>query len=130
MKNGKTCGLDRVPTEVLKHLGDWGVCVKSPTSSTQSRKAAICRTNGERGPSHLSNTDKGDHSMNCSNYRGIKLLSQTMKLLGAYDRPKAQEHCSKFRWSIWIQDWGWNHGCHVFQTPPPSPQNYYAPKLS
>ncbi len=31
MKHDKTCGLDRVPTEVLKHLGDWGVCVKSPT---------------------------------------------------------------------------------------------------
>ena len=25
MKNGKSCGPDGIPTEALKHLGDWGV---------------------------------------------------------------------------------------------------------
>ena len=25
MKNGKSCGPDEIPTEALKHLGDWGV---------------------------------------------------------------------------------------------------------
>ena len=53
MKNGRSCGPDGIPTEALKHLGDWG-CVNSPTSSMQSCKTARCQTNGERAPSHLS----------------------------------------------------------------------------
>ena len=55
-----------------------GVC-NSPKSSMQSGKAARCQMNGGRAQIKPIYTDKGDH-MNCSNYRGIKLLSHTMKL--------------------------------------------------
>ena len=57
-----------------------GVCVNSPKSSMQSCKAARCQTNGESTITPIYK-DKGDHNhMNCGNYRGIKLLSHTMKL--------------------------------------------------
>ena len=53
MKNGKSCRPDGIPTEALKHLGDWGG-VKPPKSPMRSCKAARWQTNGEREPSHLS----------------------------------------------------------------------------
>ena len=78
MKNGKSCGPDGIPTEALKHLGDWGVrqfttnfnaIMQSGKMSAEWRESTIT-------PIHK---DKGDH-MNCCNYRGSKLLSHTMKL--------------------------------------------------
>ena len=78
MKNGKSCGPDRIPTEALKHLGDWGV-----RQLTKIFNAIL--QNGKRPDEWRESTitpiykDKGDH-MKCSNYRGIKLLSHTMKL--------------------------------------------------
>ena len=77
MKNGKSCGPDGIPTEALKHLGDWGVrqltkisnaIMPSGKMSDELRESIIT-------PIYK---DKGDH-MNCSNYRGIKLLCHTMK---------------------------------------------------
>ena len=65
-----------------------GVCVNSPKSSMQSCKAARCQTNGERESTITPiYKDKGDH-MNCNNYRGIKLLSHTMKLYGSVSSTK------------------------------------------
>ena len=78
MKKGKSCGPDGIPTEALKHLGDLGV-----RQLTQIFNAII--QSGKMTDEWRENTitpiykDKGDH-MNCSNYRGIKLLSHTMKL--------------------------------------------------
>ena len=78
MKNGKSCGPDGIPTEALKHHGDWGVrqltnifnaILQSGKMPDEWRESTIT-------PIYK---DKGDH-MNCSNYRGIKLLSHTMKL--------------------------------------------------
>ena len=78
MKNGKSCGPDGIPTEALKHLGDWGVLqltkilnaiMQSGNMPDEWRESTIT-------PIYK---DKGDH-MNCSNFRGIKLLSHTMKL--------------------------------------------------
>ena len=78
MKNGKSCGPDGIPTEALKCLGDWGLrqltkifnaIMQSGNMSDEWRESTIT-------PFYK---DKGDH-MNCSNYRGIKLLSHTMKL--------------------------------------------------
>ena len=78
MKNGKSCGPDGIPTEALKHLGDWDVrqltnifnaIMQSGKMPDEWRECTIT-------PIYK---DKGDH-MNCSNYRGIKLLSHTMKL--------------------------------------------------
>ena len=53
MKNGKSCGPDGIPTEALKHLGDWGVrqLTKIFNAILQSGKMPV---NGRRAPSHLS----------------------------------------------------------------------------
>ena len=73
MNNGKSCGPDGIPTEALKHLGDWGVRQLTNIVNTimpdEWRESTIT-------PIYK---DKGDH-MNCSNCRGFKLLSHTMKL--------------------------------------------------
>ena len=78
MKNGQSCGPDGIPTEALNHLGDWGVrqltkilnaIMQSGTMPDELRESTVT-------PIYK---DKGDH-MNCSKYRGIKLLSHTMKL--------------------------------------------------
>ena len=78
MKNGKSCGPDGIPTEALKCLGDWVVrqLTKIFDAIMQSGKMPDEWRESTITPIY---TDKGDH-MNCSNYRGIKLLSHTMKL--------------------------------------------------
>ena len=78
MKNGKSCGPDGIPTEALKHLGDWGVrqLTKIFNAILQSGKMQDELRESTITPIYK---DKGDH-MNCSNYRRIKLLSHTMKL--------------------------------------------------
>ena len=91
MKHGKKCGPDGIPTEALKHLGDWGVrqltkifnaFMQSGNMPDEWRE----RERRERGREREREStitpiykDKGDH-MICSNYRGIKQLSHTMKL--------------------------------------------------
>ena len=115
IKNGKSYGPDGTPTEALKHLGDWGVrqltnifnaIIQSGKMPDEWRESTIT-------PIYK---DKGDH-MNCSNYRGIMLLSHT-NTLGAYHRPKAQGHRKHFGWTIWFQAWGRNHGCHICHQDP------------
>ena len=78
MKNGKSCGPDGISTEALKCLGDWGMrqLTKIFNAIMQSAKMPDEWRESTSTPIY---TDKGDH-MNCSNYRGIKLLSHTMKL--------------------------------------------------
>ena len=56
-----------------------GVCVNSPKSSMQSCKSGKMPDEWRESTITPIYKDKGDH-MNCSNYRGIKLLSHTMKL--------------------------------------------------
>ena len=75
MKNGKSCGPDGIPTEALKCLGDWGVrqLTKIFNAIMQSGKMPDEWRESTITPIYK---DK----MNCSNYRGIKLLSHTMKL--------------------------------------------------
>ena len=117
MKNGKSCGPDGIPTEALKHLGDW--CVRQLTKMfnaiMQSGKMSDEWRESTITPIYK---DKGDHT-NCSNYRGIKLISHTMKLWERINyRPKAQGHCKHFGWTIWFQVWGRNHGCHICHQDP------------
>ena len=78
MKNGKSCGPDGIPTGALKQLGDWGVRQLNKIFNTimQSGKMPDEWRESTITPIYK---DKGDH-MNCSNYRGIKLLNHTMKL--------------------------------------------------
>ena len=78
MKNGRSCGPDGIPTEALKQLGDWGVrqLTKIFNAIMQSGKMPDEWRESIITPIYK---DKGDH-MNCCNYRGIKLLSHTMKL--------------------------------------------------
>ena len=113
MKNGRSCGPDGIPTEALKLLGDWGVrqltiifnaIMQSGKMPDEWRESTIT-------PIYK---DKGDH-MNCTNYRGIKLLSHTM---GACHRPKAQGHRTHFGWTIWFQAWRRNYGCHICHQDP------------
>ena len=78
MKNGRSCGPDGIPTEALTQLGDWGVrqLTKIFNAIMQSGKMPDEWRESIITPIYK---DKGDH-MNCRNYRGIKLLSHTMKL--------------------------------------------------
>ena len=77
-KNGKSCGPDGIPTEALKHLGDWRV-------RQLTKIFKVFRQSGKMPDEWRANTitpifkDKGDH-IKCSNYRGFKLLSHTIKL--------------------------------------------------
>ena len=78
MKNGKRCGPGGIPTEALKHLGNWGASQLTNIFNTimQSGKMPDEWRESTITPIYK---DKGHH-MNCSNYRGIKLLSHTMEL--------------------------------------------------
>jgi len=78
MKSGKTVGPDSIPVEVWKSLGEDGVVqltdffnviFKTTRMPQEWRHSTII-------PLYK---NKGD-AQNCNNYRGIKLLSHTMKL--------------------------------------------------
>ncbi|XP_061649478.1 band 4.1-like protein 5 isoform X3 [Phyllopteryx taeniolatus] len=78
MKNGKAVGPDDIPVEVWKHLGEVAVefltslfnrilaCEKMPEEWRKSVLVTIFKNNGD--------------VQSCGNYRGIKLMSHTMKL--------------------------------------------------
>ena len=79
IKNDKSSGPDGIPTEAHKHVGYLGVrqlLTKIFNAILQSGKMPDEWRESTITPIYK---DKGDH-MNCSNYRGIKLLSHTMKL--------------------------------------------------
>ena len=78
MKNDRSCGPDGIPSEALKHLGDWCVCQLTNIFNAimQSGKMPDEWRESTITPIYK---DNGDHT-NCSNYRGIKLQSHTMKL--------------------------------------------------
>ena len=78
MKNDKSCEPDEIPTEALKHIGDWGVrqLTKISNAIMQSGNMPAEWRDSTITPIYK---DNGYH-MNCSNYRGIKLLGHTMKL--------------------------------------------------
>ena len=54
MKNGKSCGPDGIPTEALKHLGDWGVCQLTNIFNAIMQSGKMPDEWGERAPQHLS----------------------------------------------------------------------------
>jgi len=78
MKSGKAIGLSSIPVEIWKSLGEDGVAwltdvfnviFKTTRMPQEWRHSTII-------PLYK---NKGD-AQNCNNYRGIKLLSHTMKL--------------------------------------------------
>ena len=79
MKNGKSCGSDGIPTGALKQLGDWGVRQLTKIFNNAIMQSGKMPDEWRESTITPKYKDKGDH-MNCSNYRGIKLLSHTMKL--------------------------------------------------
>ena len=80
MKNGKSCGPGVIPTEALKHLGDWGVRQLTKIFNAIMQRGKMPDEWRERESTITPiYKDNGDH-MNCSNYREIKLLRHTMKL--------------------------------------------------
>ena len=78
MTNGKSCGPDGISPEALKHLGDWGVRHLTNIFNAIMQSGKMPDEWRESTITHIYK-DKGDH-VNCSNYRGIKLLSHTVKL--------------------------------------------------
>ena len=77
MKTGKTCGLDHIPVEVWKLLGDEGVdyLLQTMNAVLVDGMPQSWRT------SEISPVHKGKGSVvECGNYRGIKLMAHTMKL--------------------------------------------------
>ncbi|XP_045112278.1 uncharacterized protein LOC123505180 [Portunus trituberculatus] len=90
MKNGKATGPDEIPVEAWKALGDLGVEIvyeiicqafdseRLPNEWRESTLVPICK-------------EKGD-IQDCGKYRGIKLMSHTMKVYErAYDRVPREE---------------------------------------
>ena len=78
MKNGKACGPDEIPVEVWKSLGEDGVDVLWDLMQKIYQK--------EEMPNEWRDSvivpiykEKGD-IQDCGNYRGIKLMSHTMKI--------------------------------------------------
>ena len=78
MKNGKSCGPDGIPTEPPKNLGNSGVRQLTKIFNAIMQSGKMPDEWRENTITHIYK-DKGDH-INCSNYRGIKLPSHTMKL--------------------------------------------------
>ena len=78
MKKGKCCGPDGIPIEALQCLGNRGVAWLTTIFNKIIKGGAMPN---EWRTSTISPIfkGKGDH-MKCSNYRGIKLLSHTLKL--------------------------------------------------
>ena len=78
MKKGKTCGLDDIPIKVWMALGDVGIVwltklfneILKKNHMPDARRKIILVSIFK---------NKGD-VLNCNNYRGIKLISHTMKL--------------------------------------------------
>ena len=78
MKKGKSMGLDNIPIEAWYSLGDTGINFITAWINNI--------LNGKEMPNEWGKSilvtifrNKGD-VQNCSNYRGIKLMSHTMKL--------------------------------------------------
>ena len=78
MKNGKATGMDGIPVEVWKCLGDEGIDMlwdlmqgiyEQETIPTEWRDSVIIPIYKEKGD-----------IQDCGNYRGIKLMSHTMKI--------------------------------------------------
>ncbi|TQE00819.1 hypothetical protein C1H46_013614 [Malus baccata] len=95
MKHRKTVGLDDIPIEVWKILGEIGIAwltdifnriLKTKKMPNEWRKSTLV-------PIYK---NKGD-IQNCMNYRGIKLMSHTMKLW-----ERVIEH--RLRQETWVSD--------------------------
>ena len=74
MKTGKACGPDHIPIEVWKLLDDEGVLQTKYAVPVEGMSQSWRK-------SELSPLYKGKGSvLECGNYRGIKMMTQTMKL--------------------------------------------------
>ena len=77
MKKGKAAGPDEFPIEIVKRLGDTGVSwMTSVLRDIQKKGIPAAWRKSRITPLYK---QKGD-PLNCSNYRGIKLLSHCLKL--------------------------------------------------
>ncbi|KAK9139750.1 hypothetical protein Scep_009431 [Stephania cephalantha] len=78
MKIGKACGPDEIPIEVWKCLGEIGLTwlIKLFNKILKSKRMPMDWRRSTLVPIFK---NKGD-IQSCSNYRGIKLMSHTMKL--------------------------------------------------
>ena len=78
MKGNKACGPDLIPIEVWKMMGEQGIVFLEKILN----EAITCGIPSSWRLSELTPLFKGKGSiLECSNYRGIKLISHTLKLL-------------------------------------------------
>jgi len=78
MRNGKAVGSNNIHIEVWKSLGDWGIVwltklfneiMRTKKMSNEWRRSTLIPIYKNKG-----------YIQNCTNFRGIKLMSHTMKL--------------------------------------------------
>ena len=113
MKGGKAMGPDGIPIEVWRCLGDRAIIQltnlfnlifrsnKMPEEWRRSILVSIFK-------------NKGD-VQSCTNYRGIKMMSHTMKLWEGYRAPpKKSDKCDPK--SVWVHAWQVDNGGDFLNT--------------
>ena len=114
MKRGKVLGPDGILIEVWRCLGDremvwltklFNLILRSNMMPEEWRRSILVPIF----------KNKGD-VQSCTNYRGIKLMSHTMKALGEGYRasPKKSDKCDPK--PIWVHAWKVNHGVDFLNT--------------
>ena len=113
MKRGKAMGPDDIPIEVWRCLGDraivwltkfFNLIFRSNKMPEEWRRSILLPIF----------KNKGD-VQSCTNYRGIKLMSHTMKLWEGYRvSPKKSDKCDPK--PIWVHAWKVNHGGDFLNT--------------
>src|SRR4051812_7178131 len=101
MKGGKAMGPDCIPIEVWRGLGDKAIVWLTKLFNLIFRSNKMLEE-WMRSILVPIFKNKGD-VQSCTNYRGIKLMSHTMKL---WERLK----------SIWFHAWEVDHGSHFLGT--------------
>ena len=88
MKGNKACGPDLIPIEVLKMMGEqWIVFLEK-----ELKEVITSGIPSSWGLSQLTPLFKGKGSiLECSNYRGIKLIMTHIEATGADNRPLTPE---------------------------------------
>ena len=112
MKKGNARGSDDIPVEVWLVLGDVGIGLLTKLMNNLLK--------GDRMPDEWRKSvlipiykGKGD-SKECGNYRGIKLMSHTMKLWQRVVEARLRREVGDRRPTIWVHATEKHHGRHLW----------------
>ena len=114
MKGGKAMGPDGIPIEVWRCLGDraivwltklFNLIFRSNKMSEEWRRSILVPIF----------KNKGD-IQSCTNYRGIKLMSHTMKLWERVIEHRLRRVTSVTQKPIWVHAWKVNYGGDFLNT--------------